>query len=261
MSDSNSASSQQPLAGRVALVTGASGGLGRATALALAEAGAEVALHYRSRREEAEALREQIEGLGRQAVTLCADVTIEAEVKAMVAQCAEALGGLDILVNNAGWSQLIHPNELDAITDEHIDGVMRLKVQAPLYAIRSARLWLERSGSGCVVNITSAAGIAGRGSSHVYAAANAALGALTKGWARTLAPQVRVNAVAPGYVDTGFVTEPGKQNPGVSRNNYLGRVVEAQEIAATVLFLASNGGITGEELLIDGGLVRLGKRG
>jgi 3-oxoacyl-[acyl-carrier protein] reductase len=251
------------LRGMSALVTGGSGGLGAAIARALSAEGARVAVHYCSRRAEAEALARALSrdgGAG--AVALRADLMLDGEARALVAQVAEQLGGLDVLVNGAGWTRAVAPQELEQLDEELLERTLRLKVHAPLSLVRAARPHLERTGAGCVVNVTSVAGLAARGSSLVYAAANAALSNLTRSLARTLAPRVRVNAVAPGYVDTGFAYPVGgEMAEAVTRHNHCGRLVTPEEVAAAVRFLCVEApSITGEELVIDGGIGRLGPR-
>jgi 3-oxoacyl-[acyl-carrier protein] reductase len=166
------------------------------------------------------------------------------------------------LVNNAGWSKHVPADQLGELDDDLMHRTIGLKIQAPLYLVRACEQLLKQSGRGQIINITSVAGIASRGSSIVYAAANSALSTLTKSLARSLAPQVRVNAVAPGFVETGFVwPKDGKAKNHVSTQNYIGRCVEAEEVAKLVRFLVCDSpSITGEEIAIDGGIGRLGKR-
>ena len=137
-----------------------------------------------------------------------------------------------------------------------------MKVNAPIYLAQNAREYLSKSNNANIINITSVAGIAARGSSLAYAAANAALSNLTRSLARTLAPQIRVNAVAPGFMETGFAyPADGVMAGNVSKNNFIGRCVTEDDVAAAVLFLCTDGrSITGEEIVVDGGIGRLGKK-
>lgn len=254
------------LAGQVALVTGASGGIGSAICLALAREGASLAVHYRSGEANAIRLAEQLQSskylASQQFTPLAADLLDNAAACDLVAKTVQALGRLDIVVNNAGWTRVVQAHDLDGLDDELISRTVRMKIDAPLYLVRAARPHLEQSGAGQVINITSVAGIAAKGSSIVYAAANAALSNLTRSLARALAPKIRVNAVAPGFVETGFAwPRDGKVKSHVAQRNHIGRTVEAEEVAKVVCFLACDApAITGEEIAIDGGIGRLGVR-
>jgi len=250
----------------VALVTGASGGIGSAICGALAREGASIAVHYHSREANAVRLVEELYGgkhfSGQQFIPLAANLLDETETADLVARTVDAFGRLDILINNAGWTRVVPAHDLDGLDDELISKTVRMKIDAPLYLVRTARPHLEKSGAGQVVNITSVAGIAAKGSSIVYAASNAALASLTRSLARALAPNIRVNAVAPGYVETGFAwPKDGKVKAHVAQRNHIARAVEAEEVAEVVRFLVCDApGITGEEIAIDGGIGRLGVR-
>lgn len=245
----------------VALVTGAPGGIGSAICRALASAGASIAIHYATRRDQALALQAELQQQV-QAEIFQADLTSRDQAGRLVQAVADCFGGLDILVNNAGWTRVVAPHDLGGLTDELMDRTLRLKVHAPLYLVQAAQDLLARSGRGSIVNVTSVAGIAARGSSMVYAAANAALSTLTRSLARSLAPRIRVNAVAPGYVETGFAfPADGETARRVAQHNHLGRCASPQEIAAVVRFLCTEGlTITGEEIAVDAGIGRLGKK-
>lgn len=254
------------LKNQVALVTGAAGGIGSEICRGLAQEGASIVLHYYSRQGQCLSLKEELEALrpdpGQQFVPACADLLQDSEVRDLVHQAKEKFQRLDILVNNAGWSRHVTPDNLDGLDEELFHRTTGLKINAPLYLARACKHYLSKSPAGQIINITSVAGIASRGSSIVYAAANAALSCLTKSLARSLAPDVRVNAVAPGFLDTGFVwPQDGKAKEHVSKQNHIGRCVEPGEVARLVLFLACDApSITGEEIAIDGGIGRLGKK-
>ena len=250
------------LEGQVALVTGGSGMIGSAICRSLASQGASLVVHYHNRKSDAEKLCQELRTIGNRAEVVGADIADRKQAEAMVQNASHVWDRLDILINNAGWTQRVAPKDLDALTDDLIDQTLRLKIHAPLYCFRASQRFLEESGQGHVVNITSAAGIAARGSSTVYAAANAALTTLTRNWAMTFSPKIRVNAVAPGFVDSGFAFEKnGDVARRVADNNHRQRVVDASEIAKAVEFLCLNTAITGEELLVDAGIARLGKKG
>jgi 3-oxoacyl-[acyl-carrier protein] reductase len=252
----------KPLEGQVAMVTGAGRGIGRAIALALAAEGATVAVNCRRSSQEARSVVDEIKGAGGTASEFLADVTEAAAVDQMVQQIIERFGRLDILVNNAGWTQLVPHQKLDLLTEEVIDRTLATNLKGPLWCIRAAEHHLRKHGAGLIVNITSVAGIAGRGSSMIYGAAKAGLALLSRDLARSLAPAIRVNCVAPGFVDTGFVHPKGGEiAQRVAERNYLDRLVTAEEVARVVVFLATTGtAITGEEIVVDGGLGRLWPR-
>jgi 3-oxoacyl-[acyl-carrier protein] reductase len=249
------------LAGKTAVVTGASRGIGRATALALGREGATVVVNYRQSAAEAEATVRSVEEAGGRAWAHQADVTDVEQAGQMMKSAAERFGRLDILVNNAGWTRVVPHDRLDLLTEEVLERTLTVNLKAPLYCIRAAEPYLRRTGNGLVVNITSVAGVVGRGSSLIYCGAKAALSMMSRGFARVLAPEVRVNCVAPGFVDTGFGQFDKETASRVAGNNYLGRLVTVEEVAAAVVYLATSGSaITGEEIVVDGGIGRLWPR-
>jgi 3-oxoacyl-[acyl-carrier protein] reductase len=250
------------LEGKVALVTGGAGGIGSAICRVLAAEGASIAVHYNTSCAAAHALVEELHDDGKAAAPFQAELTEESETISMVATCVEAFGRLDVLVNNAGHAEIVPLHDLGALTDELIEKTLRIKLHAPLYVIRAARPHLERGAPGQIVNITSVAGIAARGGNLVYSAANAALANMTRSLARALAPKIRVNAVAPGFVETGLGWQKDSgMCEAVSRRNYIGRTVEPHEVAEVVRFLCTSApAMTGEEIALDGGIGRLWPR-
>ncbi|HET8577118.1 MAG TPA: glucose 1-dehydrogenase [Methylomirabilota bacterium] len=249
------------LSGKVALVTGGATGIGRAIVLALAREGAAVAVNYSKSADAARETAREAEKAGGRVITVRADVSRDAEVRAMIAQVVSELGGLDLLVNNAGWTRRVPHPQLEDLTDEIWDGVMGVNVRGAFYCVRAAVPHMARRGGGAVVNITSVAGFTGDGSSMAYAASKAALGTLTKSLARALAPQgIRVNAVAPGLLGTGFgggfITEELQQKR--ARVTPTGRLTTVDELADAVVFMLANGAMTGATAIVDGGLTVLG---
>ncbi len=250
------------LEGRVALITGASGGLGSGIARELASMGCSLAIHYFRSSDKAKRLKNELSKAGVQAEVFQADLRVLNEAEILIEQVIDRFGKLDILINNAGFSKLVPPNDLDGLTEDLINDTSVMKINAPLYTMRAAANFLKLSTTGVIINITSAAGVASRGSTIVYAAVNAALYSLTKSFARILSPVVRVNAVAPGYLETGFVVPAdGKMAEIVSKQNYIRRCATVDEVAKTVAFLITDGtSITGEEIVVDGGIARLWKQ-
>ena len=245
------------VAGRTALVTGAARGLGRAIALALAEAGADVALGLRDRARD-EGLADEIRGLGRRALPLQMDVTRLDEVEAAVAATVEELGSLDLLVNNAGGGVGLIPAEDVSASD--FDRAFDANLRGTFFACRAAFAPMRERGFGRIVNVSSQAALVALPGESVYCAAKAAVSHLTRclavEWGRY---GIAVNAVAPTFVRTPG-TEPALSDPTFraeveERIAALHRIGEPEEVAGAVVFLCSPAAslITGETLVIDGG--------
>ena len=242
-------------ASKAILITGCSTGIGRATALLLAKRGADVAVNYSRSVKEAEATAEEIRALGRRALAVKADVANDAEVRAMVAEVARALGRLDILVNNAGFTHFIAFNELDKLTDDVWDRTMAVNVKGPFYCTRAAEPHMRKAGAGVVVNVSSMAGVLARGNSIPYCASKAALNIVTRSLARTLAPEIRVNAVAPGVVRTRWVENQVSLVRAAQMQTPMRRVARPEDVAQVIVSLiADSDFVTGQIIAVDGGL-------
>jgi len=239
------------LTGRTALVTGASRGIGREIAKALAGAGAKVACVATNE----ELLKSLVAEIGGGAIALKCDISKPAEIETTVETAAKELGGLDILVNNAGVTR---DNLLLRIKEEDWDTVLDTNLKGPFLFIKAAGRFLMRSKAGRVVNISSVAGVLGNAGQANYSASKGGLISLTKTAARELGSRgVCVNAVAPGFINTDMAAKvDAKVIEGVVNSLPLKRMGEAKEIAASVLFLASDlaGYITGQVLGVDGGM-------
>jgi len=238
------------LKNRVALVTGGSRGIGKAVALALAEAGAVVAVNYRERGGEAEAVAEAIRASGGRAAAFGANVSLGAAVDSMVRDVEERLGPIDILVNNAGMAA---PRGLDDITEEDFDRAIAVNLKSAFLCTQAVLPGMRVRRWGRIVNISSIGARIGSGSvSIAYAASKAGLEGLTRGYALRLAPEgVTVNAVAPGLVDT----EMGQPliEAGVVARIPVGRSGTGDEIARAILLLVDNGYMTGQTIAVNGG--------
>jgi 3-oxoacyl-[acyl-carrier protein] reductase len=244
------------LAGRAALVTGAGVGIGRAVALALGGAGAFVGVHYHSSRDEAQETLDLLKKAGGDGLLLPADLADEAQANRVVDDLTTAASRLDILVNNAG-----SPVQRSRIADCPTDlwrRVFAVNVDGAFFVIRRAIPHLRASGRGSIVNnLTLSIQTGGAGGAGPYAAAKGALQVLTRTLARELAPEVRVNAIMPGVIETRHheVYSTPERMAEYRRETPLGRNGTAEEVAQAVLFLASDaaGFVTGALLDINGG--------
>ena len=245
------------LDGKVALVIGGAGGIGAAAGRMLAEGGAQVALTHRpgTRAREAAELAASLPGDGGGHAVFPADVADTGSLIALRDAVAGRYGRLDILVNAAGFTKPVPHADLEALTDDLIDDMFRVNWRGQFAAIRTFAPLLKASGDGLVVSISSIAAFTGVGSSIAYCAAKAGIDVMTKSLARALAPEVRVMAVSPGVVDTGFV--PGRAadfNSKVATATPLGRIASADDIAAAIVACATHLGYsTGATIVVDGG--------
>jgi 3-oxoacyl-[acyl-carrier protein] reductase len=246
------------LAGRRALVTGASSGLGLGIAEALLEQGARVAVHYRTNRAAAEALAARFPG---RAFPIGAELGTEAGCVACLAEAAGALGGLDQLVHSAGiWNA----GPAGAITAAQLEEIFRVNVFSAFYLVREALPHLGRSGRGNVIFLGSTAGQRGEAGHGHYAATKGALQSLAMSLAVELAPRVRVNVVSPGWVRTPMaeaeLAELGADIAGALPNR---RVAEVEDVVHAALYLASeaSGHLLGQDLCVSGGALLVVPRG
>lgn len=247
------------LSEKVALITGGGTGMGRAIAEAFAREGAKVAVNYSRSRKEAEEVVSGICAAGGTAMAIAADVSRESEVRAMVDQVGRAFGRLDVLVNNAGWTTRVPHDKLDDLTDEIWTHTFDTNVRGVFYCVRAAVPLLRRQEGASIVSIGSTAGMTGMGSSMAYAASKAAVATLTKSLARALAPEIRVNVIAPGLVRTRFADWPAATFDAGETATPLKRLPSVEEVAKLALFLTCDAtSITGETIAIDGGLTHLG---
>ncbi len=244
---------------RVALVTGAGTGIGRAIAELFAREGAKVAVNYSQSRDAAEEVVSGIREAGGAAIAIGASVSADGEVRGMVDRIAQEFGRLDILVNNAGWSTRIPHDRLEDLTDEVWNRTFDTNLRGAFYCIRAAAPHLKKQEGGAIVNIASVAGMTGLGSSMAYAASKGAMITMTKSLARALAPEIRVNAIAPGFVRTRFASWPQSAFDEGESMTPLKRLATVEEIAALALHLAAEAkSITGETITVDGGVAELG---
>jgi 3-oxoacyl-[acyl-carrier protein] reductase len=243
------------LEGKVALVTGGSRGIGRAIAISLAEAGANVVVNYAGNEAAAAEVAAHIESLGRKALIFKANVGSSAEVDAMVKQTLEVFGHLDILVNNAG---ITRDNLIMRMKDDEFDEVINTNLKGVFNCVRSVTRTMMKQRSGRIINISSVVGAMGNSGQANYVAAKAGVIGLTKSAARELASRgITVNAIAPGFITTDMTDKlSDEMKAQLLLQIPLARFGQPDDIARTVLFLASNEAsyMTGQTLHIDGGM-------
>ena len=240
------------LKGKVAIVTGGGTGIGRATSLMLADRGATVVVNYSRSKDDAEATLAEVKKRGADGITCKANVSKDAEVRAMFKQTMEKFGRVDIVVNNAGATDHVDLADLEGLKDEYWDNAFNTNVKGNFYVSRACAEELKKN-KGCIVNVGSISGITGRGSSIAYCASKAAAISLTKSLAIVLAPEVRVNAVLPGVVLTRWVAGKEEFANRLSAGAPLGRAAYAEDIAEAVLAFIDTGFATGQTLVVDGG--------
>jgi 3-oxoacyl-[acyl-carrier protein] reductase len=252
------------LEGCAAIVTGGGTGVGRATALALAARGCAVAVNYSKSRDEAEATAEEARSKGVKAMAVCADVASDEACRAFVEAATKEFGRLDLLCNNAGTTVFVDHKDMDALDTESWDRIFAVNVRGAFQMIRAARGALAEGQGGEIVNTTSVAGTHGIGSSIPYCASKAAMNNLTVTAARALAPAIRVNAVAPGFI-TGRWLESGYGDAYEVIRDYaaskapLGKVCDPEDVAAAILSIVEGPDlVTGQVMVLDGGMTIAG---
>ena len=244
------------LEGKIALVTGASRGIGRAVALTLAKEGAKVAINYAGNEKAAEEVKKAIEDAGGEAFVIGADVSKSEEAENLIAKTVEKFGGLDILVNNAG---ITRDGLLARMKDEDFDAVINTNLKGVFYTTRAATKIMMKAKKGRVINMASVVGIIGNAGQANYSAAKAGVIGFTKTVAKELAGRgITANAVAPGFIETDMTAVlSDKAKEAMEANIPLKRGGKPEDVANAVLFLASDMAsyITGQVINVDGGMV------
>lgn len=241
------------LENRIALVTGGGTGIGKATSLLLAREGCDVAVNYSRSQDDAEQTVSEIEALGRKAIAVQADISDETAVNAMFTTVDEQLGQLDILINNGATTQFVPYHDLDGMTAEIWDKIFAVNVKGTFYCCREAIKRMKAKGNGSIVSVTSIAGLTGLGSSIAYATSKAAVINMTRGLAASCAPEISVNSVAPGVVETRWVkgwekfTDPHREATPMKRH------AQPEDVALAIFGLILNPFTTGETIRVDGG--------
>lgn len=250
------------LNGKAAIVTGGGTGVGKATSLRLAQEGCHVLVNFSRSREEAEETAKEVRAIGVKCLVYQADVADDGACRAMAAAAEKEFGRIDFLVNSAGTTKFIAADDLEAVTDDVWLRLYQVNVLGPFHCIRAVKEPMLRAGGGAIVNVSSVAARTANGSSIAYCCTKAALDNLTISMARALAPNIRVNGVAPGLITSRWVA----QNLGQAawektlktseEKTPLGRVCSPDDVAAAILsFITGSPLITGQTLVVDGGMM------
>jgi len=236
------------LRNRIVLVTGGSRGIGAAVAIALANAGADVAVNYRERAQAANVVCGEIAGMGRKAVAVQADVSVVADVKRLVAETEAHLGGIDILVNNAA---IAHPRKFEQITEAEWDEVLAVNLKSVFLVTQAVIGGMLQRKWGRIINLSSVAAQTGGAVGAHYAASKAGIIGLTHSCASAFIRQgITVNAIAPALIETDMVASNPNANPNLIPMGHFGSV---DDVASVAVMLATNGYMTGQTISVNGG--------
>lgn len=240
--------SMRGLKDRIALVTGGSRGIGAAVAIALAKAGADVAVNYRERAVAANAVCSEITGTGRKAIAVQADVSVSADVSRMVAEVEAQLGGIDILINNAG---IAHPRKLEEITEAEWDEVLTVNLKSVFLVTQAVIGGMRQRRWGRIINLSSVAAQTGGAVGAHYAASKAGIIGLTHSCASAFIKDgITVNAIAPALIETDMVTSNPNASPALIPMGHFGSV---DDVASVTVMLAMNDYMTGQTISVNGG--------
>jgi 3-oxoacyl-[acyl-carrier protein] reductase len=249
------------LKGKTAIVTGSAVGVGRAVALDLARRGCNVVVNYSRSEDDAKEALALVEAEGAQALLVRADVSDDGQVRDMVRQATERFGALHVLVNNAATTAFVNFADLEGLKPEDWDTIFDVNVKGAFFCARAAAPEIKRAGGGAIVNVASVAGVRAIGSSIAYAASKAALINMTVALARVLGPEVRVNAVAPGFIETRWLRNGlGEQIYNAARSAESNRaplkaVCTPEDVSQLILSLIAGADmVTGQTVVIDGGV-------
>lgn len=239
---------------RAALVTGGGTGVGRATVLALAKAGFDVAINYSRSEDDARETAQAAKDIGANAIIVRCSVANDAEVRDMIGRCRIEFGRLHVLVNNAAITHFVEHKELEALTETMWDEILAVNLKGAFFVSRAAIPLIRESGGGSIINVASVAGVAGAGSSIAYAASKAGLISMTKSFARAFAPDIRANAVCPGVILSRWLKDHQDMIDAAIQITPLKKASTPEDIADVIKFLACDAGMmTGQALIVDGG--------
>lgn len=242
-----------PHQNKTALITGSATGIGRATAFQMAERGYNIVVNFSRSQAEAEETVHGVKDRGAQVLLFQADVADDQSVRSMIDATMSRFGRLDVLVNNAGTTHFINHTDLEAVTDQVWDDILNVNLRGLFSCCRAAMPFLKAT-KGNIVNVASVAGLAGSGSSIPYAASKGAVITLTKSLARAFAPEVRVNAVAPGPVVSRWLADHQDMVQAAMKLTPMQKPSSPDDIADAIVFLADVSTLmTGQVVVIDGG--------
>lgn len=248
------------LKGKVAIVTGGGTGIGAATAKRLAADGCNVAINYRSSADAANDVAKACQGMGVEALTIQGSVAEDDDCQAIAKTALDKWGHIDVLINNAGTTLFVPHHELEGLSKDDFQNIYATNVIGPYQMTRAVAPAMKAAGAGRIVNTSSIAGIMGNGSSLAYAASKGALNSLTLGLARTLAPEITVNAVCPGIVISDWFRDFSQERVEQVQEDYEGnvplkRVCRPEDVADAIMYLVTTSApVTGDLMVIDSGL-------
>jgi 3-oxoacyl-[acyl-carrier protein] reductase len=241
---------------KVAIITGSASGIGAATAIDLSKRGWEVLINYSKSKDKAEEVQKKCSG----SILVQADTGEDADCRKLAKAALDKWGRIDALVNNAGTTKFVKHHDLDGLSADDFLRIYRINVVGPFQMVRACAAELKKA-KGAVVNVSSVASLLGTGSSVAYAASKSALNAMTYSLARSLGPEVRVNAVCPGYVDTPWQHNAlGMAGANKAAEHYSGMVplkdfARPEDVAETIVWLIEGARqVTGEAIFVDGGM-------
>jgi 3-oxoacyl-[acyl-carrier protein] reductase len=245
--------------GKVAIVTGSATGVGRATALKLAERGCGVVINYTKSEQEARETLEDVRKLGVPGLLAQCDVSDDQAVRRMVQRTVDELGGVDILVNNAGTTNFVSHADLEGLTEDMWDRTLAVNLKGTFFCTRAVAPHMKARGKGAIINVSSVAGVRGIGSSIAYAASKAGVINLTISTARVLGPEIRVNCVAPGFIEGRWLRAGIGEGYDAAKERtaqyaVLKAVTTPEDIAQVILSLITGADlVTGQTVVVDGG--------
>jgi 3-oxoacyl-[acyl-carrier protein] reductase len=253
------------LDGSVCIVTGSATGTGAACAVQLAGKGARVVVNYTKSEADARETAQKCEAAGAEAILVQGDVAADADCRKLAQAALDRWGRIDGLVNNAGITKFAAHADLDALSSDDFQRLYAVNVIGPYQMIRACTPAMKKQGGGAIVNVSSISGVKGVGSSVAYVASKGALNAMTLSLARALAPEIRVNAICPGLIETRWhLSRFSAEDYAKFKSNYeksvpLAKAASADEVAEVAVWLLEGAAqVTGETILVDGGL-HLGK--
>ncbi len=246
--------------GKVAVVTGSSSGVGEATAKLLASLGASVVVNYMHGADAAQSIVDDIQSNGGSAIAVQADVRSDADCRRLIQAAIDEFGHLEILVNNAGMTHFIAHDDLEAVTDQVWDDIIGANLRGVFNCTRAAAPHMRTAGEGAVVNVSSVAGAGGGGSSIPYAASKAGVNVITKSLARVLGPEIRINTIAPGFIEGRWLRGGLGDETYEAGRKRLGETAPLRGVAtpelcadAIIALIERNSFVTGQTITVDGG--------